>query len=153
MLSSIDNEFNLEPVHFNNSRALIAWLKGFRTILTQASVYQIYMSVCLQWKREICPLTWVKKWSCGIVETARFKKAVQFIYQSIETTTENFYFSTLDFFRVENAWTIAWNHWFKISNDINFGNAIYQIFSDDNFRAIYSDQRGIHPFLSLRKQK
>ena len=99
MLSCIENEFNLQPVHFNNSRALIARLKGFHTFPTEESVYRICMSVYFpDRKRGICLSDSVRAelfLRCG--RNGSLKKAVQFIYQIIETTTENFSFLTIDF--------------------------------------------------------
>lgn len=82
VLSFTNDEFNLVLVHFNNSRALIAGLKGF-ALFWQQKVFIKF--TCLFAFCQSVELSFdsprSRNWCCGIVREVRFEKAVRFIYQ------------------------------------------------------------------------
>lgn len=135
MSSFTDNEFNLELVHCNNSRALIAGLKGF-TLFWQQKVFIKF--TCLFAFTRKCG-TWLLLVSrtncCGLVNGVCFEKAVRFIYQYSWNDNCKFLF----LLHKSYASIINKESTTKSAYDVNFRNAILAILAMTIFFFFFRD--------------
>lgn len=118
-----DNEFNLDLVHFNNSTALIAGLKGFALFWQQKVFIKFTCLFTFSVYEPAFSHDRARNWCCGIVKS--FLKAVRFIYQYSWNLNSNFH-SVLH-------WSLSKQSHVKIGIWYHLRKFNPTIFGDDNF--------------------